>query len=45
MFGRQLKDVEARFVRLRATSIGVCPPWHPGAGENAWLFVDEIEVQ
>jgi len=25
--------------------VGVCPPWHSGAGDKAWLFVDEIIVQ
>ena len=34
----------ARFVRVKATSIGLCPQWHPGRGQNAWLFVDEIIV-
>ena len=34
----------ARFVRVKATSIGLCPPWHPGRGQSAWLFVDEIIV-
>jgi len=35
----------ARFVRVKATSIGLCPQWHPGRGQNAWLFVDEITVR
>ncbi|NVO20618.1 MAG: chitobiase/beta-hexosaminidase C-terminal domain-containing protein [Bacteroidetes bacterium] len=34
-----------RYIRVRAVNIGVCPPGHPGAGEKAWLFVDEIEVE
>ena len=34
----------ARFVRLTARSVGTCPAWHPGAGEKAWIFADEIEV-
>jgi alpha-L-fucosidase len=33
-----------RFVKIRATNVGVCPPWHPGAGDKAWLFVDEVIV-
>jgi predicted alpha-1,2-mannosidase len=36
--------LRARFVRVRATSIGVCPAWHRGAGEKAWIFADEIAV-
>lgn len=35
---------QVRFVRLRTTSIGACPEWHPGAGHDAWLFMDEIVV-
>jgi hexosaminidase len=36
---------EARYVRFSARSIGTCPPWHPGAGGKAWLFVDELIVR
>lgn len=35
---------QARFVRMRARNIGVCPPGHKGAGNRAWLFVDEITL-
>ncbi len=35
----------ARYVRLQARNQGTCPPWHPGAGGQAWLFVDEIVVE
>ena len=35
----------ARFIRVRAKSIGVCPPWHKGAGGKAWIFADEIVVR
>ena len=43
-FGRTLKDVNARYIRVHGTNIGVCPDWHKGAGSKAWLFVDEITV-
>ncbi len=33
-----------RYVRMKAKSLGVCPPGHPGAGGKAWVFVDEIAV-
>ncbi|HEX7573271.1 MAG TPA: discoidin domain-containing protein, partial [Bacteroidota bacterium] len=36
---------EARYVRVVARNVGTCPPWHPGAGGKAWLFVDEIIVE
>jgi len=35
---------KARFVRVQARNIGVCPEGHPGAGNKAWLFADEIIV-
>ena len=35
----------ARFVKIRVANIGVCPPWHKGAGGKAWVFVDEITVE
>jgi len=35
----------ARYVRVQARNVGVCPEGHPGAGQKAWLFVDEIEVE
>jgi hypothetical protein len=39
-----LETDQARYVRIRATNIGLCPPWHKGSGNKAWLFADEIEV-
>jgi hexosaminidase len=49
--GAQLKDIridaagaKSRFVRITARSIGLCPDWHSGAGQKAWLFADEIIV-
>ena len=36
---------EARYIKIKAVSIKKCPPWHPGAGGKAWLFIDEIEVK
>jgi hexosaminidase len=34
-----------RYIKVKAESIKKCPPWHTGAGQNAWLFIDEIEVE
>ncbi|HEX9971611.1 MAG TPA: beta-N-acetylhexosaminidase, partial [bacterium] len=44
-FAGKFSDVSARYVRVRAKNIGICPDWHPGAGGKAWLFVDEIVVE
>lgn len=35
---------QARYIRVRARSVGVCPEWHAGAGGPAWVFADEIRV-
>jgi predicted alpha-1,2-mannosidase len=35
----------ARYVKVRAKNIGICPPWHHGAGGAAWMFADEIIVE
>ena len=37
--------VNARFIRVFAKNLGVCPAWHAGRGEKAWMFVDEIIVE
>lgn len=44
-FSVQLKHTKARYIRIFAKNIAVCPDWHPGAGEKAWIFVDEIVVK
>ncbi|HEX8638399.1 MAG TPA: GH92 family glycosyl hydrolase, partial [Pyrinomonadaceae bacterium] len=48
----QIKDyyqtvapTRARFVRVKAVNLGKIPAWHPGAGFDAFIFVDEIFVQ
>ena len=35
----------ARWVRVRARGYGTLPAWHPGAGNPAWVFCDEIVVR
>ena len=44
-FKAEFKNQSARYIKVKAISIKKCPPWHPGAGQNAWLFIDEIEVE
>jgi len=42
-----LKNInkKTRYIRVLAKNIGVCPDWHKGAGEKAWIFADEIIVE
>ncbi len=35
----------ARFIRVTAKSVGICPKGHAGEGGKAWLFCDEIAVE
>ena len=39
------KDKFCRYIQVRAKNYGIIPTGKPGAGNPAWLFVDEIEVQ
>ena len=39
------ENISGRFIHFKAANIGTCPPWHPGAGDKAWLFADEITVE
>lgn len=36
--------VTARYIKVRAKNYGRCPDWHLGAGGQAWLFLDEIQI-
>ncbi len=38
------RPLKARYLRVEAINIGVCPEWHPGKGQKAWIFADEIVV-
>lgn len=31
-----------RYLKLKVQNLGVCPSWHRGAGDKAWMFVDEL---
>jgi len=37
-------DTKARFIKIIAHNRGICPDNHPGKGEKAWLFVDEVMI-
>ena len=36
---------KAQYIRIEAVNQGICPDWHAGAGQPAWLFVDEIIIE
>ena len=41
-FKSAIENRNAKFVKFEIESLGECPDWHPGKGEKAWLFLDEI---
>ncbi|MCD4725695.1 MAG: chitobiase/beta-hexosaminidase C-terminal domain-containing protein [Bacteroidales bacterium] len=41
----KISGIEARYFRIIAGNIGVCPEGHPGTGGKAWLFTDEIIIR
>ncbi len=42
---QKIAPTKARYVRVHAYNLGKIPAWHPGAGEDAFIFVDEIFVE
>jgi len=45
-FDVQLEQAKAfRKIRVTALNYGECPEWHLGAGNDTWLFVDEIVLK
>ncbi len=38
-------NLKCRYVKVKVKNYGIIPAGNPGAGNPAWLFVDEIEVQ
>ena len=39
------ESIQARYIKIEALNYGVCPGWHPGSGNDTWMFLDEIEVE
>jgi putative alpha-1,2-mannosidase len=44
-YKQDIKPVKARYVRVHAYNLGKIPSWHPGAGDDAFIFVDEIFIE
>lgn len=42
---KSTEAISARFVRVHAKGHGKLPAWHASAGEDAWLFADELIVK
>ncbi|OFY45011.1 MAG: hypothetical protein A2X18_13800 [Bacteroidetes bacterium GWF2_40_14] len=37
-------SLKARYVKVLAKNLGIIPEWHESAGENAFIFIDEIII-
>ena len=44
MARQKLKAMPARYVKIKASNIGIIPDGYYGAGTKAWLMVDEIII-
>ncbi|GLH73831.1 alpha-1 2-mannosidase [Geothrix limicola] len=44
-FAAEAGGQQARYIRVRARSIGPCPDWHKGTPGASFLFVDELTVE
>ncbi|MGL4598092.1 MAG: discoidin domain-containing protein, partial [Bacteroidia bacterium] len=44
LFFTTAKGQPARYVRVKAYTLGKCPPDHKGASGKSWLFTDEIQI-
>ena len=44
-FTLNIKNLKARYIKIKAENYGICPKWHLGAGGKTWVFVDEITIK
>lgn len=44
-FDLEPQNISGRYLHIFAKNIGVCPDWHIGAGDKAWVFADEIVIE
>ncbi|WP_286925957.1 GH92 family glycosyl hydrolase [Flavobacterium sp. UBA4197] len=44
-FKANTKQAKARYVKIIAYNYGKLPEWHQGAGGDAYIFIDEIQIQ
>nr|NQU93210.1 chitobiase/beta-hexosaminidase C-terminal domain-containing protein [Bacteroidota bacterium] len=41
----QFETIKTNFIKVIAKNYGPLPEWHKGAGDDSWIFVDEIVVK
>jgi hypothetical protein len=43
--GGEIRRSGVRYVRMEAFQYGPLPAWHPGAGGQSFIFVDEVRLR
>ncbi len=43
-FDFRFTPVQARYIKVKARSMKVAPPWHHASGNPAWIFCDEVII-
>jgi hypothetical protein len=43
-FECKFNPATVKYIKIIATPVGKLPAWHPGKGDKAWIFIDEILV-
>lgn len=43
--GADITPQKVRYIKVFAKNYGKLPPWHPGYGDEAFIFIDEIEIK
>jgi arylsulfatase A-like enzyme len=44
-YSKKFESKQARYIKVTARNIGICPKWHRGNGKKAWMFCDEVIVK
>jgi hypothetical protein len=44
-FTANFTTIKTRYLKVVARNRSICPAWHPGAGNKAWVFADEIVIE
>lgn len=44
-FETKIPETKAKYVKIKAYNFGKLPEWHQGAGGDAFIFIDEIEIK
>lgn len=44
-FSVRFSATTARYIRVTGKNRGFCPDWHKGAGNPAWIFLDEVVIE